>query len=197
MNTAYQNLPHQLLSPGTLILHAHDDPEFGSVRLQDAAASVYTDFRHTRPFSIADTATLDDVNARMIACGVRLLFVADGDGRLQGLITYSDVFGEKPVTYIREHGGSRGEILARDVMTPLIRLEALRDEDVARASVGDIVHTIKTAGRQHMLVFRNGNDGGKVICGLFSSTHIEKRVGIKIELSARANTFADLERALN
>jgi hypothetical protein len=32
---------------------------------------------------------------------------------------------------------------------------------------------------------------------LFSSTHIEKLLDIEIELSPRAQTFADLERALS
>lgn len=196
MNTPFQVIPHQLLPPGTSILQLHE-AESASVTLQDKASAVYTDFRYIRPFSIAATATLQQVNDKMIACGVRMLFVADNDGRLQGLITYTDVFGEKPVGYVREHGGTREEVLARDVMTPLTHLEALRQEDVVKASVGDIVQTITNAGRQHMLVCQTLEDGSQVICGLFSSTHIEKLIDMKIELSSRANTFADLERALS
>jgi hypothetical protein len=62
--------------------------------------------------------------------------------------------------------------------------------------VGDIVETIKAAGRQHMLVSDFSENGDQTITGLFSSTHIEKLLGIKIELSARAQTFSELERAL-
>ncbi len=195
MNTRYQNLSHTLLSNGTSIYKSHEI-EAGSVTLKDSAAVVFTNFRHIRPFSISAAATLEEVNAKMIACGVRLLFVADTDASLQGLITYTDLYGEKPVRYIREQGGTRDEILARDLMTPLTHLESLRRDEVVNAKVGDIVETIKTAGRQHMLVNETLDDGRQVITGLFSSTHIEKLLGMKIELSARANTFADLERAL-
>ena len=98
--------------------------------------------------------------------------------------------------YIQEHGGSREQILVLDVMTSLDRLDALQQGDVLKATIGDIVETIRTTGRQHLLVSDTIDDGRQVIVGMFSSTHIEKRCDIKIELSARANSFADLERAL-
>ena len=31
----------------------------------------------------------------MVGCGVRLLFVTETHGLLQGLVTYTDLFGEK------------------------------------------------------------------------------------------------------
>lgn len=194
MSNQFQNLPHQFLSAGVLISQNLDHHQ--PITLNDKAEMVLTDFKHTRPFSVSATATLDQINAKMIACGVRLLFVTESDGVLQGLVTYSDMFGEKPVLYIQQHGGTRGDILAQDIMTPIAELEALQISDVYKASVGDIVNTIKTAGRQHMLVNQVLEDGRQIISGLFSSTHIEKLLGIKIELSPRANTFADLERAL-
>jgi CBS domain containing-hemolysin-like protein len=164
--------------------------------MADSAATVFTDFRRVRPFSVSAAASIGQVNDTMIACGVRLLFVTGSEGVLQGLVTYTDVYGEKPVNYLQEHGGRREEILAQDIMTPLNQLEALQQADVDRACVGDIVETLKAAGRQHMLVCETGEDGLPVITGIFSSTQVEKTLGKKIELSSRANTFADLERAL-
>ena len=195
MNNSYQSLPHALLAPQTSILQ-QQTIENAPVTRNDSAELVYTDFTHVRPFTISPTATIDQINARMMACGVRLLFVTETDTVLQGLVTYTDLFGEKPVRYIREHGGSREEILAQDIMTPLAQLEALSKADVLKASVGDIVKTIETAGRQHMLVCHTHENGNQTVIGLFSSTQIEKLTGIKLELSTRAHTFADLERAL-
>ena len=196
MNTNYQNLAHELLAPGTTITHHHQS-EPSSIKLADSAARVYTDFSLTRPFSVSAATPIDQVNEKMIACGVRLLFVTEGDAVLQGLVTYSDLFGDKPVRYIQAHGGTRNEILAQDIMTPLAQLEALHRSDVAKSRVGDIVETIKAAGRQHMLVSDDlGENGDQTITGLFSSTHIEKLPGVKIELSTRAQTFSKLERAL-
>lgn len=196
MTTNHQTLAHKLLSPGTSI-YGNQPTRSDPVTLRDSAALVFTDFRRIRPFSISATASIDQVNDKMIACSVRLLFVSDNDSVLQGLVTYTDVFGEKPVNYIKEHGGKREEILAQDIMTPLAQLEALDHAEVLRSSVGDIVETIKAAGRQHMLVNESLEDGSQIITGIFSSTQIENLLGMKVELSSRANTFADLERALS
>ncbi len=195
MNASFQILPHSLLTPGASIYRG-DEAESASVGLRDPARAVFTDFHHIRPFSIGSAATLAEVNDKMIACGVRLLFVADGSGSLQGLVTYTDLFGEKPLRYIQEHGGSRDQIVVLDIMTPLSQLDSLQYGDVLRATVGDIVETIRESDRQHLLVSQILEDGRQIIIGMFSSTHIEKRIGMKIELSARASTFADLERAL-
>jgi hypothetical protein len=81
-------------------------------------------------------------------------------------------------------------------MTALLHLETLDIQDVLKARVGDIVETIKAAGRQHILVCATGVNGQQTIVGLFSSTHLEKLLGVKIEFSARAQNFAALERAL-
>ena len=195
MNTNYQNLAHELLASGTTITHHHQS-EPSSIKLADSAAWVYTDFSLTRPFSVSGATPIDLVNEKMIACGVRLLFVTEGDAVLLGLVTYSDLSGDKPVRYIQAHGGTRNEILAQDLMTPLAQLETLHRSDVEKSRVGDIVETIKAAGRQHMLVSDLGENGDQTISGLFSSTHIEKLLGVKIELSARAQTFSELGRAL-
>ena len=195
MNDNYQNLPHELLAPRTSILQ-QQVLDTAPVALEDSAKLVYTDFTYVRPFSISPTATIDQINARMIACGVRLLFVTEADAVLQGLVTATDLLGEKPVRYIQEHGGTHEEILAQDIMTPLSQLETLRKADVLKASVGDIVKTIETAGRQHMLVCHTHENGEQTVIGLLSSSHIEKITGIKLELSTQAHTFADLERAL-
>jgi len=195
MNNDYRSLPHKLLSPGATINQVRSAEE-KPVIFNDRAEAVLTDFRHNRLFSISPAATVEQINDKMIACGVRMLFVTEANGILLGLVTYNDVSGEKPVRYIQEHGGTRGEILTRDIMTPLERLEALRREDVDKASVGDIVDTIEQTGRQHMLVIDTLDDGTQVITGMVSASHIEKLLGIKLELSSRANTFADLERAL-
>ena len=110
--------------------------------------------------------------------------------------TATGVNGDKPVRAIQENGVSQEESLAQEIMTPLAQVEALQKKDVLRVRVGDIVETLRVAGRQHMLVSDINEKGEQIVCGLFSSTHLEQVLDIKIELSPRAHTFAELERAL-
>ena len=195
MNKEFQILTHKTLASKTLVTYNHP-ASIKAISLNDTAISIMTDFYHVRPFLIPSTATLDEINLKMIACSVRLLFVADNNEELLGLVTYNDLYGEKPVRYIQQHGGQRDEITAQDIMTPLNQLEALQRSDISKACVGDILKTLKNSGRQHLLVVEEQGHSEQAITGLFSSTQMEKRLGIKIDISPRANTFADLERAL-
>ena len=195
MSNEYQSLTYSPLPSGTLITH-NRRARAENITAEDPALSMMTDFNHTRPFATSADASIEEINNKMLACGVRLLFVAEQDEVLLGLVTYNDIFGEKPLQYIQEYGGKREEITALDIMTPMSRLESLELSDILRSRLGDIIETMKTSGRQHVLVTEDQTDGSQAISGMFSSTQIEKRLKIKIELSPRANTFADIERAL-
>lgn len=166
-----------------------------SVSLQDPATRVMTDFRNMTPYSIEQTASIDSSNSKMIACSVRLLFVTDSQNRLMGLVTASDVLGEKPVQYMKEHGGNRSDIMTRDIMTPLSQLDVLQISDVESASVGDIVETAKVYGRQHILVVEK-NHYGESVRGLFSTTQISRQLGTGLNIAERANTFAELGKTI-
>ena len=49
---------------------------------------------------------------------MRLLFVLDGDRFVVGVITATDLLGEKPMRFVQERGGTRSDILVADIMTP-------------------------------------------------------------------------------
>jgi CBS domain-containing protein len=168
-----------------------------NISLTDEAVTVMTDLSAAASFSISATAAIARANDNMIACGVRLLFVSADNGDLVGIITSSDLLGEKPLQYITEHGGTRDDIIVKDIMTGKDSLEALRLEDVVSASVGDIIETFKVCNRQHMLVVKTNDDTQvETVCGIYSSTQIGRQLGIVIEPSPRVDTFAELEKAL-
>jgi len=168
----------------------------GNVSRDDPSIEVMTDFQMVIPIAVGPMATIDDANEKMIACGVRLLFVQDDTNKFIGLITAADILGERPVNYLREHGGTRHTIAVQDIMTPTANLEALDIKSVLTASVGEIVEIIQRRGRQHMLVYERLPNGSPTVRGIFSSTHIERRLGTNIPIVPRANTFAELEMAL-
>lgn len=195
MATISRPLAYRAIAQGTGVKDP-DPHRHQSVVEGDPALRVMTDFDLITPFSIPPTATLNEINRKMIACQVRLLFVCDQSNTLLGLVTSTDILGEKPILYLNEHGGGRGEILAKDIMTHHANLEALDLRDVEGATVGDIVETMKIFGRQHILVVEPTVDGSEVIRGLFSTSQIGRQLGRVIESLGRANTFAELEQAI-
>ena len=162
---------------------------------RDASALlVMTDFHQRQAFRVETTQSIHDANAKMIMCGVRLLFVVDSQNSIAGLITATDIFGEKPLKYISEHGGRRDDILVKDVMTPISKLEGVDISALADATVDDVVNMMRNSGRQHMLVVENK---GATVRGIFSTTQIARQLGEAIDLPLRARTFAELGQALS
>lgn len=195
MEKKYRVLPHYSIEQGAIV-DRRTINRATDVSLDDGALKVMTDLNEITPFSIEPTASIDATNEKMIACGVRLLFVTDIDSNLTGIVTAKDVMGEKPVMYLKEHGGKREDIMVQDIMTAKDKLDVLSFNEVQRACVGDIIETLKMLGRQHTLVEELSSNGTSIIRGIFSMAQICRQVGIAIEPMARANTFADVERVV-
>lgn len=161
------------------------------------AVDVMTDLTKVSAVTIGPCASLDNANERMIASAVRLLLVADQRNQITGIITSSDLSGEKPMKYLQEVGGKREDIFVRDIMTPQSDIEVLYMVDVVNSRVGDIIATLKRVGRQHALVVDLNEDKQQVVRGIFSVKQLSKQIGITVETTEIAQTFAELEVALS
>jgi CBS domain containing-hemolysin-like protein len=126
---------------------------------------------------------------------VRSLIVVDHRQSVLGIITATDILGERPMQVALEHGVKHHEVPVREVMTPLDRMEALPIDGLIDAKIGHIAATLRRAGRQHALVVEGGADGDTVR-GIFSLTQIAAELGISIEATSVAATFAEVEAAL-
>ncbi len=179
-----------------------------AVTFESDAREVMTDLRRTQAITIEPGATIDEANTEMIRHGVRLLFVLDRSARIAGLITATDILGEKVVQAMHTRGVPRAEVRVREIMTPREQLEAIDVEDVRGAKVGHILATLKEAGRQHAIVvqvhqptFRERLASREeicpqAVCGLFSVTQIARQLGLQPQSVELATTFAEVEALL-
>jgi CBS-domain-containing membrane protein len=163
------------------------------VELNSPALAVMTDLSQIEAATIGLHQSMDAANQTMIRLGLRLLFVRDPHGHLAGLITATDILGEKPMRLVQERGIRHNEIQVEDLMTAVGHLEALDYDDVAHAEVGHIVATLTKAGRQHTLVMEAG---GKLVRGIFSVSQISKQLGAAIQTTQAATTFSELVHQL-
>ena len=76
-----------------------------------------TDLKIVSAQTISPDVPMETANRKMISNGVRLLLVVDDEQRVLGLITASDILGEKPMQYVQKTGCTHDEILVRDIMT--------------------------------------------------------------------------------
>lgn len=166
------------------------------VTSDDPAVNVMTDLKKVSVVTVRAATNVDRAHAKMIRYGVRLLLVLDDEDKVAGLLTAVDVLGEKPMRFLQDTGGTHADIQVRDIMTPRERLEVLKLKDVHSAKVGNIVATLKHAGRQHAMVVEESADGSESLCGLFSATQIARQLGVQIQTVEVARTFAEIEAVI-
>jgi CBS domain-containing protein len=170
---------------------------FTLVRAESPAPCVMTDLKQVTAATIGPDATLAQATQTMIQRGVRLLLVVSRDDEVLGLITARDTQGEKPIQLIQERGGKFTDLLVADVMCPRERIELVDGADVLRATVGDIVETLKHTKRQHALVGERDPVSGQVrIRGIFSATQIGRQLGAAIQTFDVSSTFTEIEGLL-
>lgn len=189
----YKPLSVQSLSGTVLVSHPAKSK---SVTLESSALEVMTDLRHSNAFVIEPYVSMEFANSYMIQCGVRSLLVLNHEHFLIGIITATDILGDKPLRFIRERNVKHNEILVSDIMTPHDHLEAVSVKEVQNAKVGQIVACLRGTGRQHILVTEKNGDDKFSVCGIFSFTQIERQLGKKILSMKIAENFAEIEEVL-
>ncbi len=195
MTANYQALTSAPLKMGSSCMRPSQTlPE--RVKLGSPAIDVMTDLSKISVVSVRAKTSMDKANSKMIKCGVRMLLVLDDNEHLAGLVTASDVLGEKPMHFLQSMGGTYADITVRDIMTTQHELEVLKIEDVQNAKVGDIVASLKKANRQHTLVASEAADGRQTVCGLFSITQIARQLGAQVQSFELARTFAEIEAVI-
>ncbi|HWI99381.1 MAG TPA: CBS domain-containing protein [Burkholderiales bacterium] len=167
--------------------------EAARVTPDSPALHVMTDLARVSPATIRPQAPLAGANQFMITRGVRLLLVVDERDVILGLITATDLLGERPLQVATERGLRRDELSVADVMTPAAQIEVVALADVEGSRVGHVLETLRRLGRQHALVADRAN----TVCGIFSISQIARQLGLALPSGGSvARTFSEIEAAL-
>lgn len=182
-----------IAASGCYLFEAFNPP---AVSVDSDATLVMTDLSQIPSATINAEATLEDANHSMLVRGVRLLIVVDENQQIAGLVTTTDILGEKPVLVAQKRQSRRAELRVSDVMVPVDKVETLAIDDVRKACVGDIVATLKSDGRAHAIVVGQGQDGKQYLLGIFSASQIARQLGVQIQTHEVAKTFAEIEAVI-
>jgi CBS domain-containing protein len=183
-------------------------PQAARVSLESLALEVMTDFLRTSPATIRPQAPLEGANHFMISRGVRLLLVIDERDIVLGVVTATDIHGEKSMRVSIERGIKRQELTVLDIMTPASQVEVLTLDDVNGLRVGHVLETLRNAGRQHALVVDFDVITSKslidapvrrtMVRGVFSISQLARQLGVSLQSTGEvARTFSEIEAALS
>ncbi len=164
--------------------------------LDDPALSVMTDHRIEKAHRCLGDKSINRAMRQMAKENTNMLLVTDADGTVEGLITATDLSGEKPVQYTQQSGKKRDDIKVRHLMTPVNSIPSLTIHDVLESRIGDVLKTLDEIGSEFVLVSMMDN-GTPAIRGVFSARNIAKALHIFFDPSPGARTFAEFTKALH
>ena len=168
------------------------------VTLDSPALEIMTDLTQVRAATVDPDVTLPSAEQAMIHQGVRLLFVVKDFPCVEGLVTSTDLLGEKPMRVVNSRNIRHEEVRVVDVMTGLSALDAIDFDALKLGTVRQLVATFKQFGRRHLLVVQAATrESPGRIRGVLSQTQLEQQLGHAIDASEIADTFADIKQALN
>lgn len=190
------SLPTFRLERGTPLAQA-DLSNNAPVTLDSPALDVMTDLTRVKAATTHPATTLRQAEQMMIYQGVRMLFVVTVMPSIVGLITATDLGGDRQMRLIHERGLRYDELGVGDVMTEIAALDAVDYDRVRTASVGNAIATLKRLGRHHLLVVEGATSRTpRRIRGIVSRSQIERQLGMAIAVTPIASSFSEIERAL-
>ena len=189
-------LPTLRLSSPTLIAQARDW-QTQPVSLDSPAIDVMTDLTRVKAAATHPSTPLRQAEQIMIYQGVRMLFVVSAMPSIEGLITTTDLHGDRPMRLVQQRGSHYEELVVADVMTRLSMLDAIDFRDMRTATVSNVIATLRRHGRHHLLVAEAAPDEQRRVRGVISRTQIERQLGTPIPITEVANSFPDVVQMLS
>lgn len=192
--------PRKLDTINLVDVSAYLNPPTPMLGLESPARLFMTDFLQVHPVTIPDTTPVADALNVMKTAYVRFLLVTQpdrsGEEPFTGAVTATDLNGPKVLAAMTQHEfPSREEVLVRHVMIDKEHIHGLDFTQVERATIGDVLETIKDLAEQHIMVIERG-EGSCAIRGMFSTTNIAKALHIDFDVEPQARTFFELEQVI-
>jgi CBS-domain-containing membrane protein len=189
-------LPTFRLEPGTGLAQARPS-RTAPVTLDSPALEVMTDLTLVKAATTHPSTPLRQAEQIMIYQGVRMLFVVTDMPSIEGLITSTDLRGDRQMRIVHERNLRYDDLCVADVMTEWSMLDAIDLARMSSASVGNLVATLKRVGRNHLLVIEAAaGRAPRRVRGVVSRAQIERQLGQAIDVTPIASSFSEIERAL-
>lgn len=162
-----------------------------SLDMDSPALSLLTDFLRVRPYTINAGESADVALQTMKHNSIHMLLVVDDNGEFMGVISARILFGGSAITRaMQERGINREDVTAGMLCLPREALHAIEHKRLERATLGDLVRTLKSSGDRHVLVTDHDESDALRIRGVISAREVSHALGIDLDHPPEAHSFA-------
>ncbi len=115
--------------------------------------------------------------------------VVDRQQRVVGCIALADLESVKVLTIAARLGLVRSELTLQDLMVPVHKLLKMSVASSLRATVRDVLHSLKKASKAYLLVLDETDEG---LVGYFSVQEIAHKLGVDIAMDLVPSTLDEV-----
>ena len=149
------------------------------------AIHFFVDFKKAKPQTIKSSLSAVEARRLMQAANVQTEVVLDDNGRFLGIISSDDILERKIMKKVSE-GHVRSEIPATDFMLLKRALRCVSYAQIRKATIGDVIETLKDSGQQHCLVI---DSEAHLIRGIFSASDIANKLHQPIHIQDKPDFY--------
>lgn len=172
--------------------HLVQPEEFADVQASTSALAILTDFRSHKPHMIDGHLEASEAIELMLAEDVRIKLVVDDRKEFIGVISLDDLSEHNMLLKQMGLRIKRDELSVRDLMHSRDSIRAIEFTAFAKATVSDIVSTLKKHYQEYLLVVDKEEHH---IRGIVSSRDISRRLHVPVEIEKEL-TFVDIFTAV-
>lgn len=189
--TPYSSLPLKEMDSVTSICRPGHHTASASLDMDSPALALLTDFQQVRAFTVSHESSVDDALQTMKQNSIHMLLVINGDGEFTGVISARILFGGSAITRaMQERGIDRADVTVDMIKLPREEMHAIDYERIQRATLGDLVQTLKASGDRHVLVTDHDDNGGLRIRGVISAREVSNALGVNLDHPPEAHSFS-------
>lgn len=152
---------------------------YQEITLDSPATLVLTDFKKNKPLVILEDVSAHDAEHLMMCAHVRLKLVVDDQNKFLGVLSLTDIHHQEIMKKVA-NGYEHHELLVTDFMQPKAALKAIDFAELQKASVADILETLKANGQRHCLVVNREKHN---IRGVVSASDIVRMLKLKTDVN--------------
>src|SRR5690606_12675068 len=168
--------------------HLVQPEEFEDINASTGALAILADFRSYKPHIVDAHLEASEALELMRAEDVNIKLVVDGQKEFVGVISLDDLSHHNMLLKQMALHLRHDELLVRDLMYPRTAMQAVDFDQFQKATVGDVVTTLKKNHQQYLLVV---DKEAHHIRGLVSARDIANRLHMPVEIEKEL-TFADI-----
>ncbi len=172
--------------------HLVQPEEFEDIQGSTSALAILTDFRSHKPHMVDSHLEASEAIEVMHAEDVEIKLVVDDKKEFVGVISLDDLAEHNMLLKQMALHIKRDELLVRDLMHSRSQISAVDYEQFKRATVADVVSTLKKNHQEYLLVV---DQDAHHIRGIVSSRDISRRLHTPVKIEKEL-TFADIFSAV-